>query len=164
MEKCANRYSLPNIATYGVRLCQEETCGESVIPAAMVGEEMEVDLHGIAGILRLEQCQQYQLYILPDTRMGRGRQEDDNWHAGHESVFTYIPGYDKPRIPADNGDEGDVDKIVMFVTTDSVDLEWRPPNKCVEGHDVQVVAISHLPHLAGELSEDVVFHQQVNQS
>ena len=107
--------------------------GESIIAAAMVGDEMEVDLHGIAGILRLEQCQQYHLYIIPDTRMGRGRQEDDNWHAGHESVFTYIPGYDKPRIPADNGFTcDDVDDIVMFVSIVGVDLEWRPSYKLLQ--------------------------------
>ena len=62
-----------------------------------------------------------------DTRMGRGRKED-TWYAGHESVFTFIPGYDKPRIPADNG----VDDIVMFVSTDIVDLEWRPPYKLLQ--------------------------------
>ena len=39
--------------------------------------------------------------------------------AGHESVFTFIPGYDKPRITEDNGvTSDDVDNIAMFVSID----------------------------------------------
>ena len=90
----------------------------------MVGEE--IVWYG-AGMLRLEQCQQYQLNILLDTRMGRGRKED-TWHAGL-AMSQYLPSYQAmTRILADNG----VDDIVMFVSTDIVDLEWRPPYKLLQ--------------------------------
>ena len=152
------------ISTYGVKLCKGEQCGESFQPAGNVGEKMELDLHQIPGILRLSHCQQYQLYIMPGTR-----RREDAWHAGHVTQFTYIPGYDPPRNPADFGSNDEsVADIVMFVGQESVDLEWRPPNKCVQGHDIKVVAIRHLPHIRPELIssevEPVVFHRQVNQS
>ena len=101
-------------------------------------------------------------------RQRRG-EESNIWQAGHVEQFTYIPGYDPPRNQADFGTSGeDVTNIVMFVNDDSVDLEWRPPNHCVQGHVIQVFAIRHLPNIRRDFitadNEPLVFHTQTNQS
>ena len=76
---------------------------------------MEIDLHQIAGVLRLQHCQPYRLVInYQDTQLGqrqRRGEESDIWQAGHVQQFTYIPGYDPPRNPADFGTSGE-DHIV----------------------------------------------------
>eukprot|EP00092_Neocalanus_flemingeri_P029036 GFUD01031522.1.p1 GENE.GFUD01031522.1~~GFUD01031522.1.p1 ORF type:complete len:2660 (+),score=730.01 GFUD01031522.1:322-8301(+) len=160
------------IPTYGIRLCGEDKCGESVQTAGKVGEKIEIDLHMIAGLLRLQHCMPYQLYILPDTQLRKlhgNDQPKNGWNAGHVSQFTFIPGYDPPRNPADFGTNGEeVPNIVMFANDVTVDLEWRPPNKCVQGHVIKVFAIRHLPNLRQDFidaeNEPLVFQSRVNQS
>ena len=60
----------------------------------------------------------------------------------------YVP----PRNTADFGSNDEtVADTVMIVGQEFVELEWRPPDKCGQRHDIKGMATRHLPHIRPEL-------------
>ena len=52
---------------YAIRLKSETKQGEIMLDSAEYLQEMRLDLHSLPGMLSLENCQDYELWIYPET-------------------------------------------------------------------------------------------------
>ena len=102
-------------------------------------------------------------YCAPYKR-GLSKQSTATWNHSHACRSTHGVALCK----RDQCEEYVQPAGVMFVEQESVELEWGPPNECMQGHDIKGVMIHHLPHIRPELisseAEPVVVHRQANQS
>ena len=61
-----------------------------------IGEEVGLDLHMVPGILNLQNCRTYKLFIFPDNYPGQ-KSESGTWDEGLEVTFNYVtPGVKFP--------------------------------------------------------------------
>ena len=78
------------IDTYAIRIVDHGSNlkGEQMLQAPKVTEKAEIDLHSIAGMLNLQNCHNYTLWIYPDT-FENLRENVTIWSQGNETNFIY---------------------------------------------------------------------------
>ena len=127
------------IDAYAIRITDQDAnlTGEHMLKAPKVNEKAQIDLHSIAGMLTLQNCHNYILWIFPDTFVNL-RENATIWTQGNESNFIY---QDSVKNGPNRVDISEA--LTMDITDENFSLNWEENFIC-KPLDLQIFQMPYL--------------------